>query len=283
MKARIFLSIAAVGLMLLLATEPAWAQRGGRGGGGGGGMRGGGGAARGFSGGGARGFSGGRSFTAGRSFAPAQVGVARPAAGRVAVVGPNNRVAVNRFPNNRVAVNRFPNNRFVANRFPNNRFFASRPFFGFGVGLGLGYALGYGWGGYDYPYLGYDSGYGYPYYDTSTPYYDYSYPSTGSYNTAPYTDTYPQDFAAPPMQPAPTATTATIEVIVPADAQVAFDGAPTRQKGTDRIFVTPSLPAGQSHYTVTATWTDNGQPVTREMHIRVAPGSRVLVNFQALR
>jgi uncharacterized protein (TIGR03000 family) len=89
-----------------------------------------------------------------------------------------------------------------------------------------------------------------------------------------------QSFYAGPMPTAPG--TASVRVLVPAaDAQVLFDGTPTKQQGTDRAFVTPPLPAGREcHYTITATWTENGKQLQGERRITVTPGAQVEVNFR---
>jgi len=74
---------------------------------------------------------------------------------------------------------------------------------------------------------------------------------------------------------------ARIQVLLPsADALVLFDGHKTQQRGTDRVFETPPLPAGrQAVYTLTASWTENGRRVSLERRVEVRPGSEVLVNF----
>jgi uncharacterized protein (TIGR03000 family) len=65
------------------------------------------------------------------------------------------------------------------------------------------------------------------------------------------------------------------------DAQVVVDGTATRQWGVNRLFVTPALkPDRESHYTVTVTWTENGQRVRLERRVTVLPGARVRVDFR---
>ena len=81
--------------------------------------------------------------------------------------------------------------------------------------------------------------------------------------------------------PAPAGTQSFIEVRLPvADAQVNFNGTATTQSGNNRLFVTPALEAQRDNvYQVTARWTVNGAPVEQQREIKVAPGSRVVVDF----
>jgi uncharacterized protein (TIGR03000 family) len=155
-----------------------------------------------------------------------------------------------------------------------------RGYGGYGYGRGFGYGLGYGLGGY-----GYGGYYGYPYYGgayTYAPTYvgGYAYPDAGNYGPAVVSAgmTNSQSFYAGP-QGNPNA--AQIRVVVPdPNAQVMFDGTPTQQRGTNRVFVTPPLKSGrESSYTVSATWMENGKQVTRERRITVQPGAPALVNF----
>ena len=76
---------------------------------------------------------------------------------------------------------------------------------------------------------------------------------------------------------------ARIRVVVPvADAEVTFEGIPTRQRGTQRVFETPPMAPGEEFtYTVTATWREGGQRVTREENVTVRAGSGTIVNFAA--
>jgi uncharacterized protein (TIGR03000 family) len=169
---------------------------------------------------------------------------------------------------------------------------------GFGLGYGLGYLSGsYGWpgyyGGYGYGYPGYAySGYySYPAYsygtfDYGTP--AYSYPSTGYYTEQPamvqqpnVTD-YSSAYNGFNSQPAQDANTAQIDVRVPANAQVWFDGATTRQTGSFREFISPPLQPNQEYtYTIRARWMQNGQPVDQTRSIQVAANERRSVNFLA--
>jgi uncharacterized protein (TIGR03000 family) len=159
---------------------------------------------------------------------------------------------------------------------------------GYPYGLGLGsWGLGYpsyaAYGSY-YPYYGsyypYNGGYYNTTYSTYAPTYTYGYPDIGTYATGPTyvgNTTTTQSYYGPQRDP----NSAQVEVVVPdANAQVLFDGTPTRQQGTNRIFVTPPLRSDKkSTYTITAKWTEKGQPVTREKRVAVRPGAQVMVNF----
>ena len=128
---------------------------------------------------------------------------------------------------------------------------------------------GYRWG---YPYYG--SGYSYPYdYSYGSSYPDYAWPYYGDGTNGGYGDdgtrlsTTDQNSAH-------------IRVIVPADARVWFDDAPTQQTGSVRIFDTPTLEPGRSYsYQVRAQWTENGREVMQTRVARVHPGDAVTVDF----
>jgi uncharacterized protein (TIGR03000 family) len=65
------------------------------------------------------------------------------------------------------------------------------------------------------------------------------------------------------------------------DAEVVFDGTATQQRGVNRLFATPALnPEREAHYTVTATWAENGQRISLERRVTVLPGARVRVDFR---
>ena len=67
---------------------------------------------------------------------------------------------------------------------------------------------------------------------------------------------------------------ATIELVVPADAQVWFNGQATAQTGSVRRFVTPPLNAnGDYSYDVNVRWTRDGEPVEETRTIPVVAGS----------
>ena len=75
---------------------------------------------------------------------------------------------------------------------------------------------------------------------------------------------------------------ASIRVQIPdPNAQVWFNGAPTQQRGTERLFYTPPLAEGNHSYEVRATWTDNGKEFTRAQTVQVSPGGDATIDFVA--
>jgi len=92
----------------------------------------------------------------------------------------------------------------------------------------------------------------------------------------------PTGVAQPATQPTTDSSRAYIHVRVPADAQVMFDGSPTKQTGAERMFMTPSLAAGSNYsYEISAKWMDNGQPREQTRTVRLTPGQTVNVDFSA--
>src|SRR5207253_2365053 len=63
------------------------------------------------------------------------------------------------------------------------------------------------------------------------------------------------------------------------DAQVWIDSFQTQQQGTERTFETPPLQQAGT-YKVKATWTENGNTVTREQPARVQAGRWTTVEFR---
>lgn len=93
----------------------------------------------------------------------------------------------------------------------------------------------------------------------------YTYPPTT------YRSNYPPNFSSLP---------ATIELTVPADAQVWFNGQATTQTGTTRRFVTPPLnPEGDYSYEVKVRWNKDGEPVEETKQISVIAGGLRSFNF----
>jgi uncharacterized protein (TIGR03000 family) len=93
-----------------------------------------------------------------------------------------------------------------------------------------------------------------------------------------------QKDAAASDQPAPATGPAPAQVIVtvPADADVFFDGSATTETGTERVFTTPALAAGQKfYYDIEAQWTADGQPVERSHKVLVTAGATVRVDLTA--
>lgn len=144
------------------------------------------------------------------------------------------------------------------------------------------YPRGYYFGGFGYPY------YGYPYaYAWNYPYY-YSggvvntVPSASYYYAPPYAPSYPYvPSGVEVISPAAdTEASATVDVLVPADAQVWFDDVATKQTGGSRAFASPPLPIGQTfYYSVHARWTDNGRVIDQTRRIEVHPSQTTVVDF----
>jgi uncharacterized protein (TIGR03000 family) len=87
---------------------------------------------------------------------------------------------------------------------------------------------------------------------------------------------YILDAAMRPLQ-----TTALVNVWVPADATLRFEGIRTEERGPFRRFTTPPLIPGREYaYDIDATWTENGRQVTRTRHVPVRAGDRLYVDFR---
>ena len=93
----------------------------------------------------------------------------------------------------------------------------------------------------------------------------------------------PPQLARLEPSPAPEgADRASIEIRVPADAALWFDGYKSNQVGPVRKFSTPPLKRGQNYaYDIRARWTVNGAPVEQTRTVVVQPGERVRVEFPA--
>jgi uncharacterized protein (TIGR03000 family) len=76
------------------------------------------------------------------------------------------------------------------------------------------------------------------------------------------------------------AATANLTFVVPADAQVFFDDALTKETGTERIYVTPPLELGKTYtYSVRVRWQENGKTVQQTRTVDVSGGGNVRVDF----
>jgi uncharacterized protein (TIGR03000 family) len=77
-------------------------------------------------------------------------------------------------------------------------------------------------------------------------------------------------------------TSATMNVRVPADAVIWFEGSKTGQRGASRTFVSPPLEKGQGFtYEIRARWTKDGKEVEQTRTVRVRAGENVDVDFGA--
>jgi uncharacterized protein (TIGR03000 family) len=73
---------------------------------------------------------------------------------------------------------------------------------------------------------------------------------------------------------------ATMNVRVPADAEIWFEGSKTGQIGPTRTFVSPPLEPGRGFtYEVRARWTQNGKDVDQTRQVHVHAGDNVDVKF----
>jgi uncharacterized protein (TIGR03000 family) len=80
--------------------------------------------------------------------------------------------------------------------------------------------------------------------------------------------------------PTPTNSVVVVVKVPTANTAVLFDGAPTKQTGTTRVFETPDLKPGKTYaYRVEAHWKEGAEMMkqTRKIHMRV--GQRILVDF----
>jgi len=74
--------------------------------------------------------------------------------------------------------------------------------------------------------------------------------------------------------------TAAIEVRLPAEAELWFDGTPTAQTGNRRAFTTPALYPGVVYtYDVSARWRRQGRDTLRGERVTVRAGEAVVVDF----
>jgi uncharacterized protein (TIGR03000 family) len=113
--------------------------------------------------------------------------------------------------------------------------------------------------GYYYPYAGASYYYPYPVFDSNA----------GASYVSSYTAYYPQ-------VPAVDENTVTIQMHVPSDARVWFDGEATSQSGADRTFVTPSLAPGREYvYHIRVQWNENGKAMERNRDATVHAGDRI--------
>jgi uncharacterized protein (TIGR03000 family) len=73
---------------------------------------------------------------------------------------------------------------------------------------------------------------------------------------------------------------ALLVVRLPANAVLTIGDAPTRQTGTERLFLSPALEPGKSYrYELVATWEDSGKPKTVTRFAGVKAGQRTVVDF----
>jgi len=145
---------------------------------------------------------------------------------------------------------------------------------GYGLGSGLGYG-GYGLGGYGYGggigsgYYGGNSYYGNSYYSNAAPVQTYQslYPPSDNGGTIPDPVYFENGRGR-------------IEVHVPANAQIFWNGAPSALTGPTRLYATVPLGPAGAQNTFEARWTDaNGQVVSQTRTVQAMPNQSVTVDF----
>lgn len=115
-------------------------------------------------------------------------------------------------------------------------------------------------------------GYGLANYPGPVPNYPYATRGFPAYN--------PQPHPEPAVRAADFV--AYLDVKVPEDAQVWLEGKPTRQTGSDRLYVSPPLEPGPTFtYEIRARWLENGHAIEQTQSVDVRAGSRVSVQFPA--
>jgi uncharacterized protein (TIGR03000 family) len=73
---------------------------------------------------------------------------------------------------------------------------------------------------------------------------------------------------------------ASIEVRVPAGAEVWIDSAKTKQQGGKRAFLSPTLTAGKDYvYEIRAAWREDGREQTETRRVTFRAGAQVSVDF----
>jgi uncharacterized protein (TIGR03000 family) len=73
---------------------------------------------------------------------------------------------------------------------------------------------------------------------------------------------------------------ANITVLLPADAELLFDGFAATQRGGERHFVTPALEVGKNYqYEVLARWQENGKSVEQRRMVDITGGADVRIDF----
>jgi uncharacterized protein (TIGR03000 family) len=139
---------------------------------------------------------------------------------------------------------------------------------------GTGY---YGGGNYSRYYS-----YGYPFfYGYGSPYYygPRSYPPLGPMFGASPAYTNP-NYSAGRFNQAPQAVPVTLDVTLPAHAELWIEGKKMTQKGAVRKFVSPPLTPGERYtYELLAKWKEGDKEVTRTQSLDVTPGQEHKVDF----
>jgi uncharacterized protein (TIGR03000 family) len=98
--------------------------------------------------------------------------------------------------------------------------------------------------------------------------------------TNPQPQTRQSNYVAPEGTDATRAAPASLDLRVPASAEVTFETEKTTQTGAVRSFESPPLTPGRDYvYEIKATWTENGREVVRTRQVNVRAGEQVMVDF----
>jgi len=77
-------------------------------------------------------------------------------------------------------------------------------------------------------------------------------------------------------------TSATVNVLLPASAVLAFQGIRMAERGSLRRFVTPPLVPGEDYaYDIHASWIENGREIIKDRQLPIKAGDRLTVNLVA--
>ena len=111
--------------------------------------------------------------------------------------------------------------------------------------------------------------------------------SPAAYSTPTYPIQSPNYSVRYPVSPplsAVTDNTAQVEVHLPADAELWFEGQKTAQTGAVRTFRSPDLEPNQEYvYNARARWQADGKPVEETRKVTVHAGDRVVVSFTQMK
>jgi uncharacterized protein (TIGR03000 family) len=65
-------------------------------------------------------------------------------------------------------------------------------------------------------------------------------------------------------------------------ARVWFDGSPTEQQGSDRLYISPPIDPNKNYtYTIKASWMENGKEVTKEQKLSVRANQQAMASFDS--
>ena len=133
-----------------------------------------------------------------------------------------------------------------------------------------------------YPYLGSGADYGpgyYGLYGTEA----WSYPDGDTSVTPPaagYQAYYSPVTAAPNTAPPQSDGAALVTAVVPADAEIWFEGIRTTTTGSVREYQSPPLTPGNRYtYEIRARWNENGHEMDQTQQVSVTAGAHVNVSF----